>query len=671
MVKSLLDLANGFLTLLNTPIGTFVTQVTLLTSALFGLQQLIGAMNIFKTIGAQIANLPALFSALTGAIKGTTTAATLFGTALNTAFPIVAAISAALVIIPKIVDAVTVSLDEQKEIVNELNSEIDGYNSEIEELESKQANEGLTIAEQNRLDILKQQLAVKQKLYKLKLQQQYDMEQDGLSGQYDASFYAIDNALNAMKDAKNTIDSLDTSMASNADSVDLWTRHYEDNLQVVLNHADALAEDYQRALDYQEAGIKLSEADQRLLEEYPKLLEFLKEIGILTEDTSEGASNLASSIGDAESAIEYSTSSLSKLQDAYDALSSAVEEYNTNGGFTIDTIDELLSLDSEYLNMLTTENGKLVLNSQALYDKAEQLKQNAIQERIAALSAELYAIATEGAKVAADNAGASVSDASNSLSVWDRVVRDAALGTLGLTEAISSLDIAMEADPNNNWLGLTQQQRAAMEDAINNARDYIDTVSKFTLTAPGASDKATSQAEKTADIIAEQTDLFKEQIEILEHELFLLEKVGASDEERIAKLQEIQAALHDQANWYRDQGLDDNSEYIRDLQQQWWGFNDDIQDIYDEQAEAAKEAAEEAEQAWEDALNAQIDALNEQKDAYETAFNYIVKQIEKESMRLMNKEMPKKSFGTIRYKLLRTKTMLLMNRLLCKKSNKL
>lgn len=629
LVKSVLDLADGFLTLLNTPIGTFVTQVTLLTGALFGLQQLFSAMNIFNIIGTQIKALPAAFSTLISVINGTTTATAAWGAALNAAFPILAAISVALVAIPAIVDAVTVSLEEQKEIVSELQTEINGYKSEIETLEAKQSSGDLTSVEQSRLDILKQQLAVKQSLYDLELQRQYAMEQEELGQDYEISFYNIDKAISEMGRTQEKIDSLDSSIADNASTIDVWTRYYNENKQIVLEHADALAEDYERALEYQEAGIKLSETDQKLLEEYPKLVEQLIELGFITEDVSNNTKSLAAANQENSSSTDYSTESLSTLSDVYNTLSSAVEEYNSNGSFTIDTIDSLLALDSEYLDMLTMENGKLVLNSEALYDKSQQLKQNAIQERIAALSAELYTIATEGATTAAENAEVSIGNATDSLSDWDTTVRNAALGTIGLTEAISSLDLAMGAD--QSWLGLSQQQRAAMEEAISNAQNYINLVNQFGISAPGGSGgKTTSAISAAVDPIKEQNELFEEQVEILDHELFLMEKQGASEEDRISKLKEIQAVLHDQANWYREQGLSENSEYIRELQKQWWNYQDEIDSIYEEIAQAAEEAAQRAEEAWKESLEAQIEELEELREAQETAFEYIADQAQKE-----------------------------------------
>lgn len=60
---------------------------------------------------------------------------------------------------------------------------------------------------------------------------------------------------------------------------------------------------------------------------------------------------------------------------------SAVDEYNNNGYLSIDTLQSLLSLSDDYLNMLSLQNGQLSLNTSELDNKVDAL----IAERIALL----------------------------------------------------------------------------------------------------------------------------------------------------------------------------------------------------------------------------------------------------------------------------------------------
>ncbi len=84
-----------------------------------------------------------------------------------------------------------------------------------------------------------------------------------------------------------------------------------------------------------------------------------------------------------------------------------------------------------------------------------------------------------------------------------------------------------------------------------------------------ATKKATDANEELNDALEEQKKLFDEQNDILEHQIFIREKQGASTEELVKLNKQYQKQLHDQANWYRKQGLSDTSEEIRELQKQW------------------------------------------------------------------------------------------------------
>ena len=67
-----------------------------------------------------------------------------------------------------------------------------------------------------------------------------------------------------------------------------------------------------------------------------------------------------------ESKISEVTNGLSSMKNAYSTLTSAMNEYNQNGYFSIDTLSKLIQLEPRYLQYLIDENGNLKLNEQAL-----------------------------------------------------------------------------------------------------------------------------------------------------------------------------------------------------------------------------------------------------------------------------------------------------------------
>ena len=76
--------------------------------------------------------------------------------------------------------------------------------------------------------------------------------------------------------------------------------------------------------------------------------------------------------------LEPMHESLDKIQGAYQTVSEAIEEYNTHGCLSLDTVQEIVNLDDKYLTFLYDENGQLTLNAEAYNEltraKLESLK---------------------------------------------------------------------------------------------------------------------------------------------------------------------------------------------------------------------------------------------------------------------------------------------------------
>lgn len=84
------------------------------------------------------------------------------------------------------------------------------------------------------------------------------------------------------------------------------------------------------------------------------------------------------------------------------------------------------------------------------------------------------------------------------------------------------------------------------------------------------------ELEETLDKMSEEID---EIIGNFEHDIFTLERNGGSPEEIIAIYKKMQDAVHQYAEKYRALGLDENSDYIQELGEQWWDYQDSIQEV--------------------------------------------------------------------------------------------
>ena len=172
LVGSLLDLANGFLQLANSPIGTVVTQFTLLAGLGWGATSL---LNATKIIPAAVTSFTTFFSIMKSGLTATATglgatamAAGTLQVALGAALPIILAVSAAIVGIYKIVKAINKSIEENKlenlekkftdldDNLSDVNGKLDDAKTKLEELNGvPMSNRGEEWqAEHNRLELL-------------------------------------------------------------------------------------------------------------------------------------------------------------------------------------------------------------------------------------------------------------------------------------------------------------------------------------------------------------------------------------------------------------------------------------------------------------------------------------------------------------------------------------
>lgn len=614
LVKGLLDLANAFLQLANTPIGRFVTQVTLLTGVLWGGSSLIKAMKIVPTLLSQWGNA---FSLLTGkttaaqlaqkalqtevmasgtafALSGK--AATAYGTIISTLNPIMTAISVGIVAVSagvKIWDALTTSVEELREEMEALEGEISSLESERDDL----VNRGdLTKAEETRLRIIEQQLEAKKEIMRIDAQETYEKEY----GTKDKGIFsnAADAIADNAKDLSNYIDtinkakenlsyiedqilSLDKTSADYNTQMEYLTEQYDLWNESLANARSSGAEIASDLVDLKEKGAQLSEVDEQLVQDFLDIAES-------TEGATSGTDNLTNALEDAQTVAQNARENfaalvdeLSDLDDIYTTLTEAVDEYNTYGNLTADTVAKLLELDDEYLSMLDLQNGKLVLNKERFDQKVSSLKDTAIAESNSAYMADVNRIAIQNQNTVMQNAiGVVQGLASNLQSLESRMATTAAaagnlaislalaLGGQGTSGLNADLSAAEEAARN----------RAALINSLVVSRPSGSSGGGRGSSSSGGSSASAAEKEQT-DPLEERKKLYQEQVDILEHQLFLLEKQEGTEQKRIALNRQIQEYLHKQAEWYRAQGESDDSEYIRDLQSAWWELEDNITSI--------------------------------------------------------------------------------------------
>lgn len=163
--------------------------------------------------------------------------------------------------------------------------------------------------------------------------------------------------------------------------------------------------------------------------------------------------------------------------------------------------------------------------------------------------------------------------------------------------------------------------------------------------------RGSSDADEVSDALenAEEAlrDAFKDCLNDMEHYISLLERNNNSESSIIDAYKRMMDAVHEEAERARANGEDEHSDYIQELQDQWWAYHDEIEKIRDDITENAKSAVDELvdyridmlkQQLEEekDALDAQLDELKEfydkQKDMLREQYDekkYLEEQSEK------------------------------------------
>lgn len=600
LIKGILDLANAFLQLLNTPIGAFATQVTLLTGVFWGGTGLINAMKV----------IPSFFAKAASAIAGTTSAMSGLTSVLSLTAPqlmlVSAGIAAIIAVAPKLSDwwkTLTNDVDYLNEKIEDANSTLTTNKEQLESLKetpwydrTPEIEEEITALEAENEELEKNLQLWRDKIYGASV----DKEEEGnaylitnkfgnVVGRGETEQDAINDAIIALKTYTGpaTLEGLEElgyhlemTEEKFAEVAEITTNEVAQGINDFINGVnlsdDALNELgiklnsniaalESEAIAYKESaenGSELSDTAKSIINSYDSLVEMKEKVANLVE----AQDNLTDSVSLTSSQVET-------LTNQYPELQSAISQ--TTEGYQLETqtlVDALIAGDDWAWGMIKNQN------------ELTEVAVTQTQARIQALIAEKELMM----------ATAKASGESNTPEYWKNF--------WGMTSDIAHAKA-------------TLQELQDLQGSIGSGGISLGSTS----TSSGSS---ASSSTKT-DPIEAQNELYQEQLEILEDHLYFMQKAGASEEEQIAQLQKMQQTVHEQADWFRSQGLSEDSEYLRSSGKKWIEYYEQIQEI-------SEEAAEEAKQAWEDSINAQIESLQDLADKYETAFSYVANKAQEE-----------------------------------------
>lgn len=324
--------------------------------------------------------------------------------------------------------------------------------------------------------------------------------------------------------------------------------------------------------------------------------------------------------------------SLSEVVEAYKLLRDNGEELSDSALELIDAYDEWISTSGQ------------VRDEMAEQDRAANVVANGLKVEAASL-AQLIAKYPELASATATANG-------NSYILADTLLDLAASGDeVALAMANASREtlrlatIAASQDYKSAVKNFIQNASNATADAMSAAKDNLNqaiAAEQALIEAINEGNKLTVNVSTSigtggsggggSGSVAGVLDGIKEYLEKEEHKVFLLDK---NDQEGNAQAiidiyKNAQNVIHAYADKLRGLGYAEDSAEIRELQELWWEYQDNIEQVYENIRQIAEEKAAEAEEAWSEALQTNIESLQEQQSAYESLFNHMVSNIEEE-----------------------------------------
>lgn len=312
--------------------------------------------------------------------------------------------------------------------------------------------------------------------------------------------------------------------------------------------------------------------------------------------------------------VEASNDAVDEIQGVYDTFHKAADEYAQSGGYiTVDTFQEILALGPQYLQLLTDENGALVMEEEAI--------QKIIAARVEQLALENAMTYVERLRLAANG------DSLESLNDLLYVTEENTDATWGFVKAKLAL---MKAKGELN----TEQYEAALHNIEAMRVGAVNAIEGITKSVEGAGDlmkyvmdmmkshieQEIEEIERMKDEFAELIDLRKKALDAAKDEADYQKDIAAKTKE-MAKLQARIDAL----------SLDDSREAQAERAKLLEEMNGLQEDLNEKQADHAidqqKEALDKMQKDYEETQDARIkdleDSISSEQKLYDMAVNHI------------------------------------------------
>lgn len=321
--------------------------------------------------------------------------------------------------------------------------------------------------------------------------------------------------------------------------------------------------------------------------------DYIKAYALAMNDASnsaEGLSDDLENVADNSDVISGVANTMSEIGSAYDTLSSAVEEYNSNGALSVETLASLSKLSPQYLACLVDENGQLRLNADSMDALATASKNAAIQTLMDSASKDMLAVATGNAKNMSDLATQAINNVGNASEISGQKAANGAKGYDMLADAMTKAITAGGGKVTNKVKDNVDKVRKIYGGLIDAVIKTDYKISRKTATTK----RDTSANRANTDSLKKQTDALKEQQDAIKKEVDDYKSVISYIQDKVKKYQD---SLKEQ----KDAETKALESQIKTLKEKAEARNK----YFDDEIEKLEKAKDAEEEYW----NSQIDAI--------------------------------------------------------------
>lgn len=318
--------------------------------------------------------------------------------------------------------------------------------------------------------------------------------------------------------------------------------------------------------------------------------------------------------------------SFTDLNDAYADLQAIADSYNETGKLTIEQFKQIT--DGDLLKYYDILDGKLVINEEAFNDTADAAKAAAVEQLRLQYTQDMLAYSmgnVQGMSAFAQSALASAASAAESSG------NKALTAAAKWTTLRNAIDFAEEAAMGSGAHSASYYQRG--EEIGKLYQDALKTVMALDFGGGGTSSgrggggggggSSRSTAKSNTYI-----DVLKAMLEDADYQVEAWTRDGNKEEAILAmydrEMREIEAVIAK----YREQGYDDTSDEIQELQKLWWKYADAVEDVHEDLAKRVQDTWKELEDQVDDMVGGRTDELDEQLDELEDKYDKLLDELE-------------------------------------------